>query len=152
MELSFKWIAIGGGALAIGHRPKIKDLPRMNATHVLTLFSEREGAREIERAVVAAGLVWMWLPLSNGDPHAADEDATRAMLKQVRQALLAGARIFIHCSAGIHRTGMITTAILRSLGHDREEAASLVRELRDVTADGVGASRVAWTDRFFSTD
>jgi protein-tyrosine phosphatase len=151
MDSSFKctWVAIGGGQLAIGHRPKKKDIRQLEATHVLTLLSEREGALEIRAATEAAGLIWMWLPLSSGNPAEANEREARTMLKALRQALMGGAKVFVHCSAGIHRTGMITTALLRSLGMTREESSEVLRDLRHATADGVGHERVKWTDRFF---
>jgi protein-tyrosine phosphatase len=154
MDSSFKWLPISGGHLAIGHRPKKSAIATKldgTATHILTLLSEREGAEAIGEATERAGLRWLWLPLSNGNPAEANEAATRSMLKQVRQALMSGAKVFIHCSAGIHRTGMITAALLRSLDLTREESEDLLRNLRDATAAGVGHTRLAWTDRFSTT-
>ena|SRR5688572_6638862 len=153
METTWTWIAVGGGHLAIGHRPKVKALPTLAAnggTHVLTLLSEREGALAIRDAVTVAGLVSIWLPLASGDPAEADERAVRAALREVRQVLMSGGRVFVHCSAGIHRTGMIAFALLRSLGIEREDATAILAELRMATADGVGRSRCAWADRFAS--
>src|SRR5688572_30393719 len=119
METTWTWIAVGGGHLAIGHRPKVKALSALAAdgcTHVLTLLGEREGALDIREAAEHAGLVSLWLPLASGDPAQASERLVRETLKDVRQALMGGGRVFIHCSAGIHRTGMIAFALLRSLG------------------------------------
>ena len=147
-ESLLKWVAVSGGALAIGHRPKSKSLAALGATHIVTLLSEREGAHDIAQAAERAGVEWLWFPLKSGNPAEADERATRALLRTLRHALLSGGKIFIHCSAGIHRTGMITTALLRSLGLNREESSSLLRELRDVTAAGVGHARVEWASKF----
>lgn len=64
-------VPIHGGALALGHRPKRKDLPELPArgvTHLVTLLGEREGAREIGDAATSAGLVWIWCPFANGQP------------------------------------------------------------------------------------
>src|SRR5512138_3903686 len=137
METTWAWIALGGGHLAIGHRPKMKALRALAAdgcTHVLTLLSEREGALALRDAVIDTGLVSLWLPLASGDPAQADDHTVRATLKAVRQALMSGGRVFVHCSAGIHRTGMIALALLRSLDIEREDATTLLGELRSVTA------------------
>ncbi len=153
MDTTWTWIAVGGGHLAIGHRPKVKALAALAAdgcTHVFTLLSEREGALALRQAVEAAGLVSLWLPLASGDPAEADERTVRAALKEARQALMAGGRVFVHCSAGIHRTGMIALALLRSLDIEEEDASELLVELRAVTAEGVGSARRAWADRFGS--
>ena len=151
MHSAWSWVAIGGGKLAIGHRPKVKTLAALaedGATHVLTLLSEREGAIEICDAARAAGLVSIWLPLASARPDEADESAVRATLKAVRAVLMSGGGVFVHCSAGIHRTGMIALALLRSMGIERTDAMTLLTELRPFTAEGVGTARAAWADRF----
>ena len=153
MSATWTWAAVGGGHLAVGHRPKISDLARLAAaggTHVLTLLSEREGARAIGDAVEDAGLVWLWLPLESGRPEDAGVAAVRVAIGQVRAALLEGGRVLVHCSAGIHRTGMVSAAILRRLGLEADDVRAVLREMRVVTADGVGEARLAWADRFAS--
>lgn len=144
-------VAIGSGALALTHRPKRTALAGWKAngvTHVVTLLSEREGAGDIAAAVTRAGLESIWIPL----PGAAipDDDDTRRLqpsIDRVASLLAHGARVAIHCSAGIHRTGMIGYAVLRRLGLSADEARAKLGELRAVTADGVGADRLAWGDR-----
>ena len=59
-----------------------------------------------------------------------------------------GHKIYIHCSAGIHRTGMITYGLLRYLGKDTNEAKQLLHQLREVTAAQVGDERLNWGDQF----
>ena len=70
------------------------------------------------------------------------------MLRQVAAVLRTGGRIFVHCSAGIHRTGMITYALLRSVGLDPLAARDTLALLRKETRDGIGDERLAWGDRF----
>ena len=102
-------ISIGAGAVAIGHRPKVRLLPALKTagvTHLVTLLSEREGAL----------------------------------------ALGSAARVVIHCSAGIHRTGMFSYALLRVCGLDPDAAMSTLARLRAVTAQGIGEQRVSWAE------
>src|SRR5262249_49490173 len=113
-------VLVGGGGLALTHRPKRNGLVAWKAdgvTHVVTLLSERENARDIGDAATRAGLSWVWFRM----PGAAipDESATRALLPAIDQVVAIiqqGGRAVIHCSAGIHRTGMIGYAVLRRLG------------------------------------
>lgn len=146
-----KLVAVAGGALALTHRPKRKDLPGLPAlgvTHVVTLLAEREGAKEIGDAAQRAGLAWIWCPLANGEPpglRATPE--LRQVLDDLAALVSKGAAILIHCSAGIHRTGMFGYALLRRLGMDRDDARAKLAELRVLTAEGVGDERMAWGDQ-----
>jgi protein-tyrosine phosphatase len=148
-------VTVDGGALALTHRPKLKSLAGLGAlgvTHVVTLLSEREGAQQIGDAARAAGLTWIWAPLEGGDvPSAAKTVELRAVLDQLAAAIGGGGRVVVHCSAGIHRTGMFGYALLRRLGLPANEARRVLAELRAVTADGVGADRLAWGDALAAT-
>ncbi|MBK8978841.1 MAG: tyrosine-protein phosphatase [Planctomycetes bacterium] len=146
------WVPVAGGRLAVGHRPRLRALAalrRSGATHILTLTSESEGARDIERSARDAGLRWLWLPLANGEPpEAARIPVIASMFLGVSEVLAQGGAVFAHCSAGIHRTGMITFALLRYLGHGTVAARELMAALRTVTAERVGARRLEWGDGF----
>lgn len=139
------WRPLLGGSIAIGHKPG-RDLRAAleagGCTHVLSLLSERESPRE-------ATSTRLRLPLASADPPAAARiPEILECFAQLRALLEEGAKIYIHCSAGLHRTGMITHAFLRSLGYSRDEAMALIRELREATADGAGAHRLDWGDQF----
>jgi protein-tyrosine phosphatase len=145
-------IAAGGGRLGVGHRPKVKALAGLRAagvTHLATLLSEAEEAKRLGAAAAAAGLVWLWLPLPNGDPPPeARRYEIREALSRWGGLLASGAGLYLHCSAGIHRTGMIAYALLRSLGRSAEEARRDIAEMRPLTAAGVGEARLSWGDQF----
>ena len=149
-----RWIPVLEGHLAIGHRPKIKlikNMRNLGATHVLTLLSESEGAENIGHEVRHAGLDWIYLPLISADPPS-DERRTQIhqVFEEVRTALNQQARIYIHCSAGIHRTGMITYAFLRHADFSTDDAMATLARLRQETADGVGDERRQWGEQFAS--
>lgn len=144
-------VALGPGALALTHRPKRTALATWKAvgvSHVVTLLAEREGARDVGAAAARAGLDWIWVPLANaGIP---DDSETRRLLPaidQVVDVLKHGARVVIHCSAGIHRTGMFGYAVLRRFGLSADDARAKLLALRGVTADGVGDERLHWGDQ-----
>jgi protein-tyrosine phosphatase len=150
-----KLVRVSAGALALNHRPRRKDvahLPALGVTHVVTLLAEREGAKEIGEAVRQAGLTWIWCPLANGQPPDAQATATiRPVLAELATLLAEGATIVVHCSAGIHRTGMFGYALLRQLGLEPAAARAKLVELRAVTGEGVGEERLAWGDELFQS-
>jgi protein-tyrosine phosphatase len=147
-----QWVPVLEGALALGPRPKktaFKVLKQEGATAVLTLLTEHEGATALGELAKAEGLTWVWLPLAGGDPPPVARDADiRAAFLEVRAALAAGGKVFVHCSAGIHRTGMMAFGLLRFLGLDAAQARLLLTHLRAVTAAGVGDERLSWGEAF----
>ncbi|MCC7335238.1 MAG: tyrosine-protein phosphatase [Pirellulaceae bacterium] len=151
-ESSIAWVPVLEGHLAIGHRPKIKTIKSMHSigtTHVMTLLSESEGAETVGNHVRQAGLEWFWLPLVSGDPPPDERRAEIVqMFDEIRNALNHQARLYLHCSAGIHRTGLISYALLRHVGLTSEEAKNALSQLRQETAAGVGLERMQWGEQF----
>lgn len=143
-------VPLGAGAVALTHRPKVKLLPALvsaGATHLVTLLSKREGALAVGSAAEAAGLHWIWVDLPNGqEPSPASRTGVVTALTTLAPLVTGGATAVIHCSAGIHRTGMFAYALLRTAGLDPDEATITLRRLRTITADGVGDHRLAWAE------
>lgn len=146
------WHPLAGGQLCVGHRPsnkKLEALRLQGATHILTLLTGGEGALAVEKSVKSSGLQWLWFVMEGGDPLPASRDIeARKLFEDMKALLEQGAHIYIHCSAGIHRTGMLTNGFLRFLGHSQSEANEILAALRQETAEGVGFHRIAWGDRF----
>lgn len=139
------WRPLRGGHLAIGHKPgKALRVALMSGgcTHTLSLLSDHEDSKE-------ASDTRLRLPLASAAPPAAERlPEIRACLDRVIALLDGGARLYLHCSAGLHRTGMITHALLRYLGHPRAEALAILAELREATAEAATEERLAWGDQF----
>lgn len=142
------WVPINNGHLAIGHRPSAKlvsDLKLQKATHILTLLSEHEGALLIKSTTVQQQMEWLWFPMESAKPPTEEQLTVLAQVfLKMKEILNNGGNIYLHCSAGIHRTGMISYAFLRFIGNEHETAIQLLQALRALTGDGVGAERVAW--------
>ncbi|MCA9692320.1 MAG: tyrosine-protein phosphatase [Nannocystaceae bacterium] len=145
------WIALGGGALAIGGRPGKRSYPGLEqtgCTDVLCLLSDEEGAPSLREQADARGFTWHHLPLRRGDPPARERDeAIRAQLSALVELVRGGARLYIHCAAGLHRTGMITAALLLLADGAKIDLEARIRALRPETADALRADRVAWAYR-----
>lgn len=147
-----EWVPLGSGHLAIGHRPGtelLQGIRVVGGTHILTLLSENEGAPAVGRDAERCNLSWLWFPMKSAQPPTEDQAVElQAMFVTAAEALKGGAGIYLHCSAGIHRTGMIAYAFLRYLGCDASEAWSKLANLRSVTQSQVGEHRIAWADGF----
>jgi protein-tyrosine phosphatase len=145
-------VRVRGGHLSLGHRPKrdsLRGLRQQGVTHIVTLLAESEGARDIGTAAEEAGLRWIWFPMeSAGIPPESRRPEVLALLRAMREALEGGGKVYVHCSAGIHRTGMVAHALLRSLGMGPGAARDLLAAAREHTAEGVGEDRLAWGEGF----
>lgn len=147
------WVRVSNGFVAIGHKPggkiSYEGLKNDDTAAVLTLLQANEGAADIGKQVTNVGMEWIWFPFSASNPHSGDKIVdVIEIYTRLRSHLDAGRKIYIHCSAGIHRTGMITYGLLRFLGHDKAQAQAQLHGLRDVTAAQVGEDRLIWGDQF----
>jgi protein-tyrosine phosphatase len=149
------WVNVAGGHLAIGHRPSAKlakDLKLQNATHILTLLSEGEQAKTIQSIASKNQLGWLWFPMESAQPPGEERFTELVSLFREMTAIFEkGGKIYLHCSAGIHRTGMISYAFLRYLGNDTDSSLELLKALRIKTSESVGEERVAWVDDVIGT-
>ena len=112
---------VHNGFLSIGHKPGGKlyfeAMKQAGVTIVLTLLQEHEGAEYIGKKAAAIRIEWLWFPFSASKPLDGEEKVkVYSLFSNLKELLKAGERIYIHCSAGIHRTGMITYGLLRYLG------------------------------------
>jgi hypothetical protein len=144
------WVLVGAGRLALWHRPgrRLFDAIRdAGCSHLVTLLCEREGASQIGEAAQAAGLAWRWLPMSNSEePIGAARTALEHGLAELSTLLDEGRSLVIHCSAGIHRTGMIAYALLRCRDHTRDQAITIIGQARAHTRDGLRERLLCWGD------
>jgi hypothetical protein len=165
LHTALNWVQVGNGFLAIGHKPGGKisfgGLKNEGTTALLTLLHENEGAAAIGKQTETVNIAWIWFPFSASSPHEGEAITEVYSLceaiaevynlyNQLSDLIINGAKIYIHCSAGIHRTGMITYGFLRFLGKSSIEAFEILKSLRAVTADQVGADRLLWADKFDS--
>ena len=148
----FDWVQVGNGHLAVGHKPggkiSFEGMKQAGVTAVLTLLQENEGSQQIGQALERVQIEWLWFPFSAVRPQPREE--TEALFLKMKALLEQQAKIYIHCSAGIHRTGMVTYAFLRYFGLSPEEAMARLAEMRQLTADGATPGRLEWGDGFGS--
>jgi protein tyrosine phosphatase len=129
------------GSVHLGHRPKYKHLRKgmYNYTHILTLLHEKEGASELGSAIKASGIKWLWFPtwgiqkeIDETLPHIREFTSKMTTLLETLEFLLnRGCHIFIHCSAGIHRTGTVMASLLYHLGYGDEMVMRTLHKMQN---------------------
>lgn len=135
-------------SIVLGPRPGKKSFARldeMNLTHCCTLLGEREDPNPIKKICKKLDCEWLWLPIEGGNQEALRTTdlaghvrALDAVMKEVENP-----KIYLHCSAGIHRTGFFAYILLRVSGLDPDKALASLSDLRTVTSTQVGDERIA---------
>lgn len=140
--------------LILGPRPGKKSFDRLselNLTHCCTLLSEREQAPTIERISRRLNCEWIWLPIEGGHLETLRALEIEKYVETFFSAIAQNAhpRVYLHCSAGIHRTGFFAYLLLRADGWTQADATRHLAQLRPVTADQVGDERIALAEQMF---
>jgi len=145
------WVNVGNGRLSVRGRPGRRfweTAAKGGITRLVTLLSEREGAKGIGFQAVALGLQWTWIPSEHAkEADFADSQTLKVELPRLAAALIGGESIVVHCAAGIHRTGTVAYTLLRLSGLDQVDTRRLLAEMRVETANGVTDERLTWADR-----
>jgi protein-tyrosine phosphatase len=112
---------------------------------VISLLSGKEGAEKIGESVRKSDLEWIWYPMENATPPSPDQyEGYLKLFKKLQAILDSSGFIYLHSSAGIHRTGMIVFALLLYLGFSELEAQIVLLKLRKITYENVGVERFEW--------
>ena len=138
--------------LFIGPRPGKKSLAglgEMRLTHCCTLLSEREDAPAISKICRKLDCEWVWLPLEGGRLEILESTDVGGLLQTLAEAIreVPAPRVYLHCSAGIHRTGFFAYILLRASGLDAAATRAKLAGIRPVTAEQVGEDRLELAER-----
>jgi protein-tyrosine phosphatase len=146
-----RFVKVGKGRLALYHRPRHDTFAiarRKGCTHVVTLLKDIEDAEHYGKMAREAGLTWIWLSVPNGKyPQADLHERLVAAMPELSRLLDEGNSLMIHCSAGVHRTGMVAYGLLRWRGLNPAQATQIIRRTRKETAEGMMDKRKVWGDR-----
>lgn len=117
-------IALGGGIWTATNMDAVK---QAGITHILDMqieFDDTPLARE-------HGIAVCWNPIDDDFEPKPAEVFERGVEFALRALGEAGAKIFIHCAAGVHRAPMMTLAVLCVLGWKLEDGVDLIESKRE---------------------
>lgn len=102
---------------------------------VISLVPEQDmaryGALDLPTWIAGAGLAWLHLPIEDYQaPEAAFEAAWRDRKSRVHQILEDGGKVFVHCAAGLGRSGTVVARILIESGVSLQDALAATRSAR----------------------
>ena len=134
--------------ITIGHNIG-KNFNYNGYTHVITLLGGRnENAEKIGDKVKSKNIEWLWLPMHNAKIKSISPKLFYSYLLRVKELVEKPENnIYLHCSAGIHRTGMITYGTFRLLGNSQEKALTILHELRPITRKEVREKRLKFVEK-----
>jgi excisionase family DNA binding protein len=116
--------------ITLSPRPKLRDIPALAMDHdiFLTLLLNEENPQDIGQEVKKTGKLWWHCPFSVLVRYQKKYDYNLLIftIEKLCQAVIAKKRIFIHCDAGIDRTGTVTLATLICLGLKKREATEFL--------------------------
>lgn len=139
MALTYHFIQIlGAGKLALSQRPKVKEIKELmneDCHQVVTILSAKDRPQNIGNAVEACNMHWYWLKVAHATSITPQETLLfKSAVNTIYEAILANQTVLVHCSAGLHRTGMFAYALLRKAHLSRTEALEVIEEIRPETA------------------
>lgn len=129
LGMDMTWItgrlALGGG---IWNSENMAAVARAGITHVIDMQLEFDDTPLAE----PHGIEVLWNP-TDDDFEAKPAELFQRGVEFTEQALHdEGARVFVHCAAGVHRAAMMTLAILCADGWDIDEAMRTIVSRRPV--------------------
>lgn len=156
-----KWInwvnLISHHQFALWHRPNKNEYKRFsseNCTHIITLLGKKESPFFINEFANEFNIKWIHVDLSSANDNFINEDKTQKELINKSSSIMkllndsqSPLKILIHCSAGMHRTGLFIYLVLRMMKYTNEQAIAKIILSRRETGFGVGVDRLKNIDK-----
>jgi protein-tyrosine phosphatase len=118
-------IALGGG---IWHEQNMAELAEAGVTHVVNMQIEFD-----DRPLAAPfGIQVLWNPTDDDFMVKPPELLKRGVDFALEALADPGARLYVHCAAGVHRAPMMTLAVLCAMDWKMDPAMHLIESKRPV--------------------
>ena len=150
------WAHLGKSLFTIWHRPTTEQLPKLLDLHklttVVTILGYKENPDDIRHACWKLGLNHHFIVMEDANEETLNDEYMCFEFTGEAKKLVAlmsenKEKVLIHCGAGIHRSGVITYALLRMAGLNPLESFHVIQGVRVQTAIGVGEWRVRMTEK-----
>ncbi|HHX88459.1 MAG TPA: protein phosphatase [Paracoccus sp.] len=144
----FDILPLGKGQIGIGPLPgrsrdlagDLAQLMRFGPGLVISLTGSDEmtlrGAGKLPARLACAGIPWAHFPITDfGLPDAATDAGWPALSARVQAGLAKGERVFVHCKAGLGRSGMVVLRLMIEAGEAPDAALARLRACRPGTVE-----------------
>jgi len=118
-------IGVGGG---IWNADNMARVAEAGITHIIDMQIEFDDTQLAK----PYGIEVLWNPTDDDFEPKPAELFRRGVDFAKRALKIPGAKLFIHCAAGVHRAPMMALAVLRSRGWDLQDARHLIEDKRPV--------------------
>jgi protein-tyrosine phosphatase len=129
VSIDITWItdrlALGGG---IWNDEKMGEVARAGITHIIDMQIEFDDTE----LAAPYGISVLWNPVDDDFEPKPPEVFQRGVDFALEAFEDPGARLYIHCAAGVHRAPMMTLAVMRALGWKLLEAQEIMETRRPV--------------------
>lgn len=96
------------------------------------------GAGDLPARLARAGIPWAHFPITDfGLPDATTDAGWPTLAAQVLAVLEGGYRVFVHCKAGLGRSGMVVLRLMIEAGEAPDAALARLRACRPGTVETV---------------
>jgi hypothetical protein len=134
------WVSVGNGRITASGAPgraRLSQWLAHGATDIVTLQRADEHAEWLPGACAELGLGWHHLPLSGRRLDRREDRASLARVPELLTILRSNQprSLVVHCSAGLHRTGVCLYILLRHAGLSEDEAIATIALARPLTAE-----------------
>jgi protein tyrosine/serine phosphatase len=137
-------------------KPTENDIIVMKNIHgvncVLSLLHESENAEQIGKFCKKQEITWIHLKLAGANMAVFNNKVTQnaiveTLLMLYNNLLNGNITLFVHCAAGLHRTGTILYCILRMFQESAESTLNAIELIRKETRDKVGKDRIEYAEK-----
>jgi protein-tyrosine phosphatase len=152
IEFAIYSLPVGGGVLALSPMPGRTRHYHTDWQHliawkpdlVLTMTTkaelERKGAGTLGPDLLAAGIGWLHLPVTDfGVPEGMDWAGVH---NETRSVLANSGRVLIHCFGGCGRSGMMVLRMMIAAGETGDAALARLRQIRPCAVET--DAQLAW--------
>ena len=120
---------------AYGYLDIIEKRPDVHVGMVVTLLEQTEiktlGLDTLAEYLSQKGIQWFHFPIRNMDaPSTSSEVILQELIINMVKYFNADNAVFIHCHAGLGRTGLLSATVLKSLGLSTDAAVCAIRKNR----------------------
>ena len=114
-------------------------------THIVSLLTSNESPGDIRLGCEQNEIKWKWVVMKGANEAFMHVKKFATKVKRgvrwAKKELDRGAKMLIHCSVGIHRTGLFAYTLLRYCGFTLDQSYDLIKIMRLKTFTGCGFDR-----------